>query len=324
MAERVEDIVHAGMKVSDKSTSYYPCLGIKNRVFPLHLGEGFCNIYGDVFDMRAAFTKGTPENAMLKLALNGVYGDSNNKYSPFYDPQYTMTITVNGQLLLCLLADYLMDIPGLEMVQVNTDGVTVRLPRTAVERLDAVCVWWQSHTLLTLEHVDYEAMHIRDGNSYLAVKPGGKLKRKGAYEWQQVEAGGTLGWHQNHSALVIPMAAEAALVEGVPVREFIENHDNLHDFMLRTKVPRTSRLVLERGGVTEPCQNITRYYVSKQGGSLVKIMPPLPKKPGVERRIGVAVGYLVTECNELSKAKGVDINMEYYIEEAEKLVRPLR
>lgn len=320
MAERVEDIVHTDMKVSDKSTSYYPCLGIKNRVFPLHLGEGFCNIYGDVFDMRAAFTKGTPENAMLKLALNGVYGDSNNKFSPFYDPQYTMTITVNGQLLLCLLADYLMDIPGLEMIQVNTDGVTVRLPCAAVERLDAVCAWWQSHTLLTLEHVDYDAMHIRDGNSYLAVKPDGKLKRKGAYEWQTTQAGGTLGWHQNHSALVIPMAAEAALVEGVPVREFIENHDNLHDFMLRTKVPRTSRLVLG----DRPVQNICRYFISKEGGSLVKIMPPLAKKPGVERRIGVAVGWLVQECNELAGVRGTDINMEYYIAEAEKLVRPLR
>jgi hypothetical protein len=305
-------------------TSYYPCLGIKNRAYPLHLGEGFCNIYSDVFDMRAAFTKGTPENAMLKLALNGVYGDSNNKYSPFYDPQYTMTITVNGQLLLCLLADYLMDIPGLEMIQVNTDGVTVRLPRAAVERLDAICEWWQSHTLLTLEHVDYAAMHIRDGNSYLAVKPDGKLKRKGAYEWETTQAGGTLGWHQNHSALVIPMAAEAALVHGESVREYVMNHDNLWDFMLRTKVPRTSRLVLEQGGTVTPCQNITRYYISKHGGSLVKIMPPLPKKPGVERRIGVACGWQVQPCNEIQGVKGTDINMEYYIAEAEKLVRPLR
>lgn len=44
------------------------------------------------------YAKGTPENAMLKLALNSVYGDSNNQYSVFYDPMYTMKITVNGQL----------------------------------------------------------------------------------------------------------------------------------------------------------------------------------------------------------------------------------
>ena len=125
------------------------------------------------------------------------------------------------------------------------------------------------------------------------------------------------------------MAAEAALVEGIPIREFILNHDCLHDFMLRTKVPRSSRLVLVTGSSLwpdgeEPQQNICRYYISKQGGSLVKIMPPLAKKPGVERRIGVSVGWMVTPCNEITGVRGTDINMEYYIQEAEKLVRPLR
>ena len=61
-----------------------------------------------------------------------------------------------------------------------------------------------------------------------------------------------------------------------------------------------------------------------RSGPLTKIMPPLAKKPGVERRIGVAVGWLVTECNELTGVQGVDINMEYYIQEAEKLVKPLK
>lgn len=305
--------------------SYYPNLGIKNRLHPEHLGEVFCDIYSDVFEQRKSYAKGTHENAMLKLALNGVYGDSNNQYSPFYDPAYTMAITINGQLLLCLLADYLMDIPGLEMIQVNTDGLTIRIPRDRQADVTTVTDWWQSHTLLRLEMAEYAMMALRDVNSYLAIKPDGKLKRKGAYEWQTVQDGGTLGWHQNHSALVIPMAAEAALVEGIPVRWFIENHDCLHDFMLRTKVPRSSRLVLECGrGQVEQLQNICRFYISKEGGSLVKIMPPLAKKPGVERRIGVAVGHMVTPCNEMDGIKGTDINMEYYIQEAEKLVRPLR
>lgn len=309
--------------------SYYPNLGIKNKLYPQHLGELFPVIYQDVFEQRKSHAKSTAENAMLKLALNGVYGDSNNQYSPFYDPAYTMAITINGQLLLCLLADYLMDIPGLEMIQVNTDGVTVRLPRGAVSQLDAVCEWWQSHTLLKLEHVDYSLMAIRDGNSYLAVKSDGKLKRKGAYEYLSTDQGGTLGWHQNHSALVIPMAAEAALVDGVPVRDFILNHDNLMDFMLRVKVDRSSRLVLTGQGSLwpdgeRPLQRVTRYFVAKQGGALIKIMPPLAKKPGVERRIGVTVGWTVQEANRMDGVIGTDINMEYYIAEAEKLVAPLR
>jgi len=150
-------------------TSFYPKLAIVNRVYPEHLSEVFCDIYSDVFEQRASYAKGTPENAMFKLALNGVYGDSNNQYSPFYDPNYTMAITINGQLLLCLLAENLMTIAGLEMIQVNTDGVTVRLPRNQQDNFKMVCDWWQSHTLLQLEFANYAKFCVLNVNNYIAV-----------------------------------------------------------------------------------------------------------------------------------------------------------
>jgi hypothetical protein len=313
-------------------SSYYPNLAIANRLYPAHLGEQFCDIYLDVYNQRKQYAKDSSENGMLKLALNGTYGDSNNPYSPFYDPQYTMSITINGQLLLCLLADYLMDIPEMQMIQINTDGLTFRVPRTRRPDVKRITDWWQAHTLLELEEATYSRMCIRDCNSYIAIGTNGKLKRKGAYEYNIEKPGakGNLGWHQNHSALVIPMAAEAALVHGESVRDFILNHDNIYDFMLRTKVPRTSRLVLQTGSSLWPdgeqqLQNICRYYVSRapDAGSLIKIMPPLAKAPTKERRIGINVGWNVTECNDIRSAVGRDINFEYYITEAEKLVLPL-
>ena len=48
--------------------------------------------------------------------------------------------------------------------------------------------------------------------------------------------------------------------------------------MLRTKVPRSSRLVMVVDDEDVLQQNICRYYPSKDGGKLVKIMPPLEKK----------------------------------------------
>jgi hypothetical protein len=50
-------------------------------------------------------SKGTPENAMLKLALNGAYGKSLSKYSVLYDPKFGITVTVNGQLLMYQLCE---------------------------------------------------------------------------------------------------------------------------------------------------------------------------------------------------------------------------
>ena len=44
-----------------------------------------------------------------------------------------MTITLNGQLLLCMLAEQMMKVPGLEMIQINTDGMTYRVPDEYVD-----------------------------------------------------------------------------------------------------------------------------------------------------------------------------------------------
>ena len=184
-----------------------------------------------------------------------------------------------------------------------------------------------------------------------------KVKRKGKYEYN-------LGWHQNHSALVVAKAAEAALVRGEDIREFITSHDDIFDFFLRTKVPRSS--TLEWGG--EQVQNIVRYYISTDGRPLEKVMPPAGPAgeykraskltdayfnqvmaevgPGVwderihtknksmyeERRSGINTGWTVQICNDLENHRPelmwddgqfYDLNYEWYIKEATKLVQPL-
>ncbi|MGL5728359.1 MAG: hypothetical protein ACRCYD_10980, partial [Plesiomonas sp.] len=352
--------------------SYYPNLAIANNLYPDHLSESFCEIYKRVYEERKSYPKGTAENAMLKLALNGVYGDSNNVYSPFYDPAYTMAITINGQLLLCMLAEQFLKTPGLTMVQSNTDGVTVRVPRRYHEHVRAVCKWWEQLTGLELEEAIYSRMIIRDVNSYIAEYESGKLKRKGAYEYNTQ-------WHQDPSALVVPMAAEAALVRGEDIAHFIKSHTDPFDFMLRAKVPRASKLVMRwpEWDAEQELQHITRYFVSRNGGSLVKVSPPtgepgtwkrkakvpdelyhavlrelafdesIPFGDGVQREydsngipwdarihtgnkskhdtreMSVNAGWRVTECADAADFNWSELNYDWYIEQARKLVDPL-
>lgn len=294
-------------------SSMYPNIAIANRVYPEHLTDRFCDIYKDVYEQRKSYPKASAENAMLKLALNGVYGDSNNQYSPFYDPQYTMTITINGQLSLCLLAEKLLTIEGLSLVQVNTDGVTVLCPRNMMDRYNTICEAWQQQVGLQLEYANYSKMIIRDVNNYLAFYTDGKVKRKGAYQYEG------LGWHQNQGGLVIPMAAEANMIYGTDIKDFVQNHKDMYNFMLRTKVPRNSKLMLVMDDGTEiQQQNICRYYACKDGGKLVKIMPALIAG-GEDRRLSIDSSWNVKTCNNI-KDFGNDINYDYYIAEAEKLV----
>lgn len=367
---------------------FYVNLAIKNRLYPLHLGKGFCDAYSNVKLIRDTFDKGTPEDEAFKLAGNGAYGNSNNAYSPFLDAAYTMSVTINGQLMLCMLVEQLLKIPGLKMIQGNTDGLTYLCPREYLDHSREVGKWWESTTQLELEEQLYSRMFIRDVNSYIAEKENGKLKRIGVYAYETAEENpGTreLPHHKDWSHRVVAKAAEAALVHGTNIREFVTTHADVYDFFLRTKVPRKS--TLEWGG--EQVSNIVRYYVSNAGKPLEKVMPAagppgafkrangltdayyheimnelieietanyptdgtapsyaemrtkIPhderihtknKSTYEERRSGICTGWNVMLCNDLKPYRVskldiidmTDINYEWYIKEAEKLVNPLR
>jgi hypothetical protein len=287
-------------------TSYYPNLAIVNGFHPAHLGKTFVTIYKHLFEQRKQYPKKSAESAMLKLALNGVYGDSNNQFSVFYDPLYTMTITLNGQLLLCLLAEGLMHIPGLRLIQVNTDGLTVRVPRANKWLVDMARAAWQTRTGLNLEEAVYKRVFIRDVNNYIGQYEDGSVKRKGAYEYD-------MEWHQNAGGLVIAKVAEKVLVEGAPIRQTVQQWPDIMDFMLRTKVPRSSYLQWGDGRV----QNTSRYYIAQDGKPLFKWMPPLKDKTEW-RKIGVESGWNVQVCNDIKDA-ALPVEFEYYIREVEKL-----
>ncbi len=148
--------------------SYYPNLAIRNRIYPEHLSDKFCDIYEEIYDQRQLYPKGSAENAMFKLALNGSYGASNDQYSPLYDPKFTMAITIGGQLSLCMLAEKLIE-KGAEIMMLNTDGLTFKVKRDNIVNTDEVCDNWCNITKLELENVFYSKMCVKDVNNYLMV-----------------------------------------------------------------------------------------------------------------------------------------------------------
>jgi len=288
-------------------TSYYPSLAIVNGFYPEHLGPTFVRVYRDLKAERVNHPKGSTENAALKLALNGTYGDSNNPYSPFYDPAYTMAITINGQLMLAWLAEMLVAV-GAQLVQVNTDGLTILVDKRIRRFVDHVVVYWQRKTMLDLEDVSYAAMFIRDVNNYIALTVDGKVKRKGAYDHDR-------DWHQDHSALVIQRAVEARLVNNYDIDTFLHRHGVAKAFMVHVKAPRAHRL--ELGGA--PVQNVSRFFVANDGAELIKIMPPLKGKTD-DRRNAQYKGWRLVDCNDMADFDWSRLQRFYYAQEARKLV----
>jgi hypothetical protein len=269
-------------------TGYYPSVAIENGFYPEHIGPVFTDVYRSIRDTRAEAKRSgdTVQAGALKLSNNGAFGMTGSEHSVLRDTKCLLAITVNGQLLQCLLAEAILRIPSARVLQLNTDGLTVDIPRGYRDYFDQICTWWQNHTRLELEFTEFDGLWLRDCNNYIARTIAGKVKRKGDYDHEMLSGsiGGQKAWNRDFSALVVPKAAEAAMLEDHDPADFIERHSRPYDFLIKQRVKGGSRLEFGHSG--EPLGKLVRYYIATSGQPLVKVMPPLPGKTA-PRRIGI-------------------------------------
>lgn len=257
--------------------SYYPFLSIVNGFAPEHLGKKFCDVYKDLYNERLKYAKGTAMNFALKIALNAAFGKSNNQYSFLYDPKMTLAITINGQLLLAMLAEELSNIGQLLMV--NTDGMEIRLLRKDMDTLRDVCAEWEALTGLELEYGSYKLVVLKDVNNYIAVTEDGKAKRKGLFQLYQDYTGDDGSEHTLHGApngTIIPRALFDYFVNGIPPEETINNCNDVFEFAYGIKGRKNFEYWLisaDEEGVTDietRSERAVRFIIKKRGANLYK------------------------------------------------------
>ena len=305
-----------GYVIDDRDvTSFYPSNIILNHIAPAHIGEWFWRIYIDLKMERLKYAKGTTENAILKLALNGVFGDLGNQHSPLYDLIAMISVTLNGQLALLMLAEELQDI-GVELIQCNTDGMTLYYHESMRSQVDDICFRWEVGTGFDLEQAIYSRMFVNNVNNYIAeYKESGKLKLKGAYAYDFEESG---EWHKDFSARIIQIAAVERMIHGTPVEQTIRECEDDFMFMIRGRVRGKSRIVWG----DEPQQKTVRFYMDNAGKPIKKIMPPLkeggePREQVLQPTNGLPVT-VVNGDNRIIDRNSVNLN--WYSEQATKLV----
>lgn len=333
-------------------TGMYVSVAIVNGFAPEHLGKDFLDAYKQLQLDRAKYKKGTTMNAVLKLAGNGVYGNSDNHFSCFYDPKYPKQVTINGQLQILQLVEVLSLIPGLQIIQANTDGITILLPRQLEHLYNLWKSDWETSTGLNLEEVNYSKMWIRDVNNYLCLTEDGKLKRKGAY-WYPVDEKDYDGvWSKDFSMMVVQKVIEQVLINDWKPEVLVKLMTDPFDFTIRYKTPSGAKVFI---GDKEMLKTV-RYYVSTRGKPMKKVASPkgaageykrknkltdeyfnkimLEIGPGVwDDRIhtknktkyeevitSIESGWLVKEVNQISNFDWTDVNYEYYIKEINKLM----
>lgn len=257
--------------MSSDVTSFYPNLAIRNKWSPAHLPkEIFCDKYEWFFEERKKLPKKDPKNYVYKIILNSTYGLSNDENSFLYDPEFTMRITINGQLTLMMLYEMLSEgIPGSIPLMQNTDGVEMIIPVEHKQRYLDICAEWEKITNLQLEHDQYTKMIIGDVNNYIAVNTAGKSKCKGRFEYDN------LALHKNKSHLIIPKALYAYFVDDILPEQFLQDNRNIFDYCAGVKIKGDwefqQTCIINREITRQTLQKTLRYYISTKGCKIYKV-----------------------------------------------------
>lgn len=319
-------------------TSFYPNLAIKNRWAPAHLPKNdFCDQYEWFFQERLKIPKKDPRNYVYKIILNSTYGLSNDANSFLYDPEFTMRITINGQLSLVMLYEMLSEgIPGSIPLMQNTDGLEMMIPAHMKSKYLEICAEWERITSLQLEHDEYKKMVIADVNNYIALfnsKECSKVdydkirqenphyvftEKDGRYFYNATKCKGrfefsNLALHKNKSFLIIPKGIYNYFIHNMLPEETVAQNKNIFDYCAGVKAKGDwmfrEACYVQGEKYERDLQKIVRYYVSNKGCKINKIN----KVDG--REIQVQAGkWMLTEFNYYQKLPWLeyDVNTSYY------------
>ena len=292
--------------------SYYPSMiiqyGFASRNSP------HADAYKDVYVKRmAAKHSGDKVTAnSLKLVLNTYYGATKNQYNDLYDPRMANAICITGQLFLTDLIEKLELVKGFELIQSNTDGIIIRYPAKADERIRDVIHEWERRTRLTMELSEVRSIAQKDVNNYIMEDGDGHIKSKGGYVSLYHK-----GDFKMNSLQVIHKAIGDYFLHGTPVEDTINACEDPLAFQIIAKAGGTyTGVVHEVDGEMQPVQRVNRVYASHRStlGTLYKT-----KEDGRRDKIASLPDHCLIDND--NRIRIDEIDRQWYIELAKKRVQ---
>jgi hypothetical protein len=275
----------------------------------LGLDELLREVKAERSELKEKGLKKSPASKLIKLAMNGgFYGMTNNKYSPFYDWKCTMSITINGQLFLCMLSEWCEEI-GVSVDMCNTDGVSFMIPENKYNDFKLIISKWEKLTKLKLEGEEFSKVIRKNINNYLAVTKSGNNKKKGMFKY-----GKDIVLGDSTDNQIIPKALEAYYIHGTSVEKFIKEHGKIYDFCASPKVAKIFT-VTWKGKIQ---QKFNRFYVSKKGAYLYK-----QKKDANPENILKGYGVQLFNIFEDKPMSEYNINYDWYIMKCREIIEEL-
>lgn len=217
--------------------SYYPAIILGSGLYPKALGRTFLDEYRAIREERIVAKRAGDKvrDSGLKIALNGTFGKMGSRYSVLYAPHLMIAVTLTGQLALFMLIER-AEAAGIPVVSGNTDGVVFRCPRYLESKLWAITKQWEAGTGFELESTEYLSLHNQSVNTYVAIKPDGKVKRKGVLANPRAENDIRTQMMNSPSMNVCADAAVAYITSGQDIEQYIRECTDVEDFVTVVKV----------------------------------------------------------------------------------------
>lgn len=264
-----------GVFINSDVGSFYPSLMIQYDFLSRNVRDKskYKNIYD--YRMQLKHEGKKKEQQPYKIVLNATYGASKDKYNNLYDPLQANNVCINGQLMLLDLIEKIIEgVPGVKLIQSNTDGVMWKLPSVdCIEIYKKICEEWCNRTRMTLDHDHIKKVVQKDVNNYLIVMEDGKIKSKGAY----VKSLNKL----DYDLPIINKALMNYFIKGIFPEVTIKNCNQLKEFQKVCKV--SSKYLYAYHGNKKLDEKVLRVFASRsrndkgvfkqktEGGTLEKI-----------------------------------------------------
>jgi hypothetical protein len=142
-----------------------------------------------------------------------------SKYSPLYNPELGLFITITGQLTLLSLIEQLEKV-GAVALSANTDGIAMAYPKSLDKTVERVVSEFSEACKYDFEYTPYRVLAMKDVNNYIAVKTDRTVKAKGIYADAFLKMPGEF-LKKNPTARICARAVGMWLAHGTPFLETI-------------------------------------------------------------------------------------------------------
>lgn len=211
-------------------TAYYPSLQAEYKFGyrVMDKPENFEFIHNSNIEYKR---KGDKKARMpFKIMDNAISGQMKQPTSALYDPMSNNSICINGQMLLLDLIEHLEGVA--DLIQNNTDGIVLKIRDydKDFDKIDDIVYEWEQRTGMSMEFdTFFGEMYQKDVNNYMLLdRETGSVKVKGEY-LKKLSA-------LDYDLPIVNAALKDYMIKKVPVKETINNCNDLKEFQMVRKI----------------------------------------------------------------------------------------